>query len=319
MSDKSLQAPQSSSQSNSTIPSKKSTCVWDFSAFNKLYSFDGLELADGCESAIPPTFSRILASARTPSLPIESGRNSPKSSSLCPYYEQIGECIDGDNCKFVHGLCCDMCLKYSLHPLNEQLRINHHRECLAQHEKDMEAAFAKAISADKQCGVCMEQIVEKGLRFGILENCNHCFCLECIRKWRTRSDQFETSTVRACPECRVKSDYVIPSSIWYEDTCEKDKLVDLYKQNVKKIQCKYIKSDNVDECPFGNKCFYKHQLPDGKIVAGQSPKELRKKRRLLLDINSFLTVDTSSDSSDNDDSENISSIITSILRNNHNY
>ena len=39
-------------------------------------------------------------------------------------------------------------------------------------------------------------------RFGILPNCNHCFCLSCIRKWR-QAKQFEHKIIRACPECRL--------------------------------------------------------------------------------------------------------------------
>ncbi|VDK71431.1 unnamed protein product [Cylicostephanus goldi] len=29
-------------------------------------------------------------------------------------------------------------------------------------------------------------------------------------------------------------------------------------------------------CPFGNKCFYKHQLPDGSIDPGEAPHARRK-------------------------------------------
>jgi E3 ubiquitin-protein ligase makorin len=77
-----------------------------------------------------------------------------------------------------------MCGLNVLHPHDENQRKVHHRECLAEHEKRMEEAFAVAKSAEMECGICMEVVVEKGLRFGILQNCSHCFCLECIRKWR---------------------------------------------------------------------------------------------------------------------------------------
>ena len=32
-------------------------------------------------------------------------------------------------------------------------------------------------------------------RFGIMPNCNHCYCLECLRKWR-KAKQFEHKIVR---------------------------------------------------------------------------------------------------------------------------
>ena len=42
-----------------------------------------------------------------------------------------------------------------------------------------------------------------------------------------------------------------------EDQSEKNKLADQYRENLKQKTCKYMKDGNVDDCPFGNKCFYK--------------------------------------------------------------
>uniref|UniRef100_A0A914XBA9 RING-type E3 ubiquitin transferase n=1 Tax=Plectus sambesii TaxID=2011161 RepID=A0A914XBA9_9BILA len=55
-------------------------------------------------------------------------------------------------------------------------------------------------------------------------NCRHCFCLDCIRKWR-KSQQFENKIVRSCPECRTHSDYIIPCVHWVEDATDKEKLI----------------------------------------------------------------------------------------------
>lgn len=117
----------------------------------------------------------------------------------------------------------------------------------------MEQAFAEARSAGKCCGICMENIRDKSLRFGILNNCRHCFCLECIRSWR-KNQGFETKVVRfgpfcpdhysqsrSCPECRQHSDFVIPSTIWVEEDEEKNVLLELYKENTGQKQCKYYK------------------------------------------------------------------------------
>lgn len=45
----------------------------------------------------------------------------------------------------------------------------------------------------------MDMILEKEppneRRFGILEKCNHVFCLSCIRKWR-QTKQFDNRTIR---------------------------------------------------------------------------------------------------------------------------
>lgn len=72
------------------------------------------------------------------------------------------------------------------------------QECLNQHEKNMELSFAIARSKEKTCGVCFEVIMEKATgeqRFGILPNCNHCFCLNCIRRWR-QARQFDNKIIR---------------------------------------------------------------------------------------------------------------------------
>lgn len=43
--------------------------------------------------------------------------------------------------------------------------------------------------------------------------------------------------------------------------------------------CKYMKNGNPDDCPFGNKCFYLHQLPDGQIIESGPPKRRRRSPR----------------------------------------
>uniref|UniRef100_A0A1I7UZ74 RING-type E3 ubiquitin transferase n=2 Tax=Caenorhabditis tropicalis TaxID=1561998 RepID=A0A1I7UZ74_9PELO len=147
----------------------------------------------------------------------------------------------------------------------------------------MERAFLMQKTEEKSCGICMENIAEKNLRFGILNGCQHCFCLECIRQWRTqdqRAMDMATKTVRSCPECRQHSDYVIPSLFWVESGQEKELLIQMYKENTKSQVCKYYSRNNKrrGDCPFGNKCFYKHQLPDGSIDPGESPHARRRAR-----------------------------------------
>lgn len=38
---------------------------------------------------------------------------------------------------------------------------------------------------------------------------------------------------RACPECRVASEFVIPSVYWVEDQDDKDHLIELFKSGVR--------------------------------------------------------------------------------------
>lgn len=47
-------------------------------------------------------------------------------------------------------------------------------------------------SRDMTCGICMDKVYEKPEArhqiFGLLPNCNHPFCLQCIRTWRKTRD-----------------------------------------------------------------------------------------------------------------------------------
>ena len=57
---------------------------------------------------------------------------------------------------------------------------------------------------------------------------------------------------------------------------EKEKLFRDYKAALHKKECKYFKKGR-GECPFGNKCFYKHETEDGKPVdVGPPQKSLRR-------------------------------------------
>lgn len=71
--------------------------------------------------------------------------------------------------------------------------------CMAAFEHEMEKAFAFQASQDKVCSICMEVVYEKPSaserRFGILSNCNHTYCLSCIRQWRGVK-QFENPIIK---------------------------------------------------------------------------------------------------------------------------
>lgn len=94
----------------------------------------------------------------------------------------------------------------------------------------MQESFAIQRSADLACGICLDVVVEKekNSRFGLLENCSHVFCIECIRTWRQSA--FEKKNKRSCPQCRVKSDFVIPSDYFYDESQEKKTIIDSYKK-----------------------------------------------------------------------------------------
>ncbi|CAF1221908.1 unnamed protein product [Rotaria sordida] len=189
--------------------------------------------------------------------------------SLCPYAEKDGTCEaleTGRYCPYIHGDLCDLCGMPALHPTNEKQREQHRLECLKKHETECEEAFAIQRSEDKKCGVCLETVWDRDgdKRFGILENCDHIFCLECIRKWRASSN-YEHKVVKACPECRVKSDFITPMKYWPENEQAKQQLIKAYKENLQQIHCKFFKRGD-GLCPFGSKCFYLHVDKNGQPV-----------------------------------------------------
>ncbi|NXU59495.1 MKRN1 ligase, partial [Turnix velox] len=198
---------------------------------------------------------------------------------LCPY-AAVGECRYGENCVYIHGDVCDMCGLQVLHPIDAAQRSEHIKSCIEAHEKDMELSFAVQRSKDMVCGICMEVVYEKAnpseRRFGILSNCNHTYCLKCIRKWRS-AKQFESKIIKSCPECRITSNFVIPSEYWVEEKEEKQKLIQKYKEAMSNKPCRYF-DEGRGSCPFGGNCFYKHAYPDGRREEPQRPKAQRRNR-----------------------------------------
>ncbi|KAK2083426.1 E3 ubiquitin-protein ligase makorin-1 [Saguinus oedipus] len=133
----------------------------------------------------------------------------------------------------LHKDSCDMCGLQVLHPIDATHRSQHIKWCIEAHEKDMEISFAVQHSKDMLCGICMGVVYEKANPsehcFGVLSNCNHTYCLKCIRKWRSAT-QFESKIMKSCPECRITSNFVLPSEYWVEKKEEKKKLVQKYKE-----------------------------------------------------------------------------------------
>lgn len=185
---------------------------------------------------------------------------------LCPF-AAIRDCPYGDQCSYLHGDLCDMCGCLCLHPTDEEQRKEHQDECLAHHEREMELAFAVQRSSGVACSICLDVVKEKAditeRVFGLLENCNHPFCLACIRKWRV-SSHMEKTVIRACPICRINSWFITPSDFWMEDEKEKGELIKSYKEHLNTKHCRnFDRGKGV--CPFGSSCFYKHELEDGTI------------------------------------------------------
>ncbi|ELT95839.1 hypothetical protein CAPTEDRAFT_174661 [Capitella teleta] len=227
--------------------------------------------SDGCDFfSVPGSYAAAAGGSDEP-----QGVGRLLGDELCPYALH-GQCRYGEDCAYTHGDVCDLCGRQSLHPTNQALRDQHVKECIAKHNEDMEHSFAIQRSCDKTCGICMEVVYEKEpppkRKFGILSSCSHVYCLDCIRQWRS-SKQFEHKVIKACPECRVKSDFVTPSSYWVDDEPNKTKLIEGYKKALSGKPCRYFDKGS-GECPFNERCFYLHAYPDG-TKASPKPKRNR--------------------------------------------
>eukprot|EP00051_Salpingoeca_urceolata_P031979 m.13749 g.13749 ORF g.13749 m.13749 type:complete len:421 (-) comp4649_c0_seq1:488-1750(-) len=182
---------------------------------------------------------------------------------LCPFAAARGECAV-ENCPYTHGEQCPCCQRCVLHPDRPEEHHLHIDACVADVERHIEHEHAVQRSEGVECCVCMDVVLEKSnrseRRFGILQNCNHAFCLGCIRDWRSTAVMGQT--VRACPMCRTPSHFVVPSETFVTDPVEKDKLIETYKKRMGAIDCKHFNFGE-GRCPFGTSCFYAHRLPDG--------------------------------------------------------
>lgn len=206
--------------------------------------------------------------------PHPGGGAYPDLPQLCPY-AATGQCVFKDSCTYLHGDLCEVCRLQVLHPHDPEQRRAHEKMCLLAFEADMEKAFAAQLSQDKVCSICMDVVVQKAnpsdRRFGILSSCSHIFCLACIRKWRCTRN-FHNKIIKSCPQCRVISEFVIPSVYWVEDQDEKDHLIELFKSGVSKKACKYFDQGR-SSCPFGGKCLYLHAFPDGTRAEAERPRK----------------------------------------------
>ncbi|KAH8668280.1 hypothetical protein BGZ60DRAFT_515670 [Tricladium varicosporioides] len=133
---------------------------------------------------------------------------------------------------------------------------------------------SRTINDAESCAICMEI----PCIYALLLKCDHCFCLECIRTWRSSNSDVNQAR-KKCPICRAHSDFVIPSSCFptADKTAEfpmntrKQEIVIGYLAKLKTVKCMYFE-DSIKksaprfkpECKFGNACHYSHQHPDTK-------------------------------------------------------
>jgi len=211
--------------------------------------------------------------------------NSPNSSSLnsgaanlsrdppvlCSFHLE-GNCRYGAQCRNIHGEYCSICGKAALIPNDSEQNEDHMFECAEKQrlKEDLDE------SRDFECERCGDYVVEKGKRFGVLTDCDHCFCLQCIKEYRNQSQSSE------CPVCGKTSYYVVPSNIMVLDRPRKEAIISHYKDKMKQIPCKYFDGGR-GSCKFGANCHYAHR---GDPITKARPRTLTDSEGEAVSVNS---------------------------------
>lgn len=187
-------------------------------------------------------------------------RGTAVQSMLCRYHAD-GNCRYGGQCQYVHGTFCTTCRKNILHPTDNALAARHVHECTANAERLSKISASQTV----ECGICCESPVARGRKFGLLQNCDHPFCLECVRCWRGQdsAESFGKENVRSCPICRVESYVIIPSDSFETEPEQKGLLLERYRAKLGRIPCKHF-AFGEGSCPFGSRCMYSHTDREGR-------------------------------------------------------
>ena len=162
---------------------------------------------------------------------------------ICEYFMQ-GNCKFGENCQHMHPTWMDKTKPKAKKKVGKGGRIEY--------------------EGDQECVICLEPVLANGKRFGILESCDHCFCLDCIRDWRATYDKkIKKTHYRTCPICRENSYLVIPSTKHIGWGPEKEDLIAEYTGALEEIPCRHFNKGK-GYCPFQNSCYYAHYLENGE-------------------------------------------------------
>jgi len=104
------------------------------------------------------------------------------------------------------------------------------------------------------CGICLDNVPNSKRLFGILDNCDHVFCYECIVGWKR--SKYSNHESASCPVCKTRSSFITPSKHWFENKEDKYKLVKKHKNHLKTLPCRYYLRHGF--CRFSDRCFYDH-------------------------------------------------------------
>ncbi|CAO1626191.1 unnamed protein product [Parajaminaea phylloscopi] len=216
---------------------------------------------------------------------------------LCKWWKQ-GYCNRGDSCWFRHyyidGESCEASSSRSP-TIGTRFRATALPFTPSQHTSEAVSppdqtepsdVAAEPLPEQPPCAICFELPAT----YGLLENCDHAFCLSCIRAWRDNKEKDPDLVAgqinKACPACRQRSHYVTPSSAFHIKGPQKDAAVTRYKAVLASKPCKFFEESKQSRngrlwCPFGDDCHYRHTLTEGddRYTFGRGASEMLSERR----------------------------------------
>jgi len=73
------------------------------------------------------------------------------------------------------------------------------------------------------CEICSCDVETAKRLYGVLDNCDHIFCYECIVSWKR--SKYSNAESESCPVCKIRSAFITPSKHWYDNKEDKYRLV----------------------------------------------------------------------------------------------
>jgi len=104
------------------------------------------------------------------------------------------------------------------------------------------------------CAICSCDVEGAKRLYGVLDNCDHIFCYECVVSWKR--SKYSNAESESCPVCKVRSAFITPSKHWFENKDDKYRLVKKHKNHLKTLPCRYYLRHGF--CRYSDRCFYDH-------------------------------------------------------------
>ncbi|KAG6831105.1 hypothetical protein H0H92_012782 [Tricholoma furcatifolium] len=195
-----------------------------------------------------------------------------KPRGICKYYTTERGCFNAKSCKFLHTteLVSDPSGSRPPHltPYDQSKRCIYFAQgyckrgdkCWFIHETS--TTDVPSDDDDDPCSVCFEKPSLYGLLMPLT-------LIKCIRKWRNPAGKDgDVTNIKKCPYCRSECRFIIPSSRFCKEGPEKERIIQNYKDSMKRVPCKHFvatkaKDPRAPMCPFGKDCFYQHLNDDG--------------------------------------------------------